>query len=125
MSYDYCLTCSNNIGYNKQKTIATDRNYNNLKIFCNENNIILNKDYSNEYLNKQSFIEGKCKTENCNNIFNKKIYQLFKTYDYCTQCSKINGNLKNKMRNTTAIHNELNFFCKENNIVLTKDYSEL
>ena len=40
-------------------------NYNLLEKYCNEKNIELVKDYSNEKVNKQTKIEGKCIFENC------------------------------------------------------------
>ena len=43
-----------------------------LKQFCLENGVELCRDYSGEVVRKDAKIEGKCKTEGCDNIFNKK-----------------------------------------------------
>lgn len=42
-----------------------------LQKYCMENNITLMKDYSNDSINRETRIEGKCCTENCPNGFNK------------------------------------------------------
>ena len=39
--------------------------------FCNDNNIILSKNYSNEKIIRETIIRGKCLTNNCENIFEK------------------------------------------------------
>ena len=53
-------------------------NYVFLQEFCKEHNIILLKDYSNENINRDIIIEGKCKSDNCNEKCYKKIFMLHK-----------------------------------------------
>ena len=92
--------------------------------YCNENKIQLTNEYASENINRGSYIEGKCITENCCNKFNKCFRQLVKTGAYCEQC--IQSISKNKIRNSKVkydIH-MLMEFCNENNIILLDDYSE-
>ena len=63
--------------------------------YCEENNIILSKDYSNDKINRESIIEGKCIL--CDEIFIKKFRQFHKTNGYCvfhTKENKINNHKK-------------------------------
>lgn len=73
-------------------------NYNNLILYCQENKIILLKDYTNINVTRDTFIFGKCNTLNCNKNFNKTFRQLKKTKNYCELCSK--NNKKIKVENT-------------------------
>ena len=72
--------------------------YNNelLQNFCETNCIILIKDYSNEKLNRDSIIEGKCKTENCNECFKKTFRIVYNIKGFCENCTRKNGHEKNK-----------------------------
>jgi len=70
---------------------------NKLKLFCDENEIILNKDYSNENINSLSRIEGICITPGCNCIFDKDFRSLIKNINpYCKACSIIEKTKKTK-----------------------------
>lgn len=92
-----------------------------LKDYCNKNKISLLKSYEN--INRESYIEGKCIYNECNNTFNKNFRQLIKTGAYCCICmDKI---AKNKIREAKVKYdvNILTQFCDENNILLTDDYS--
>jgi len=100
--------------------------YNNetLLQYCNENKVQLVNDYTSENINRESYIEGKCITENCCNKFNKCFRQLVKTGAYCDPCMQSIS--KNKIKNSKVkydIH-MLMEFCNENNIVLLDDYSD-
>ena len=89
--------------------------------YCNTNNITLLKSYEN--INRESYIEGKCIYNECENNFNKNFRQLVKTGAYCGDCmTKITNN---KIRESKVKYdvNILNVFCDENNILLTDDYS--
>ena len=71
--------------------MSTNRiRYNNvfLQDFCKENNIMLLKDYSNENINRDSIIEGKCKSDNCSNHFSKLCRSLCRNGFYCEKCIK-------------------------------------
>lgn len=89
--------------------------------YCNTNKITLLQTYEN--INRESYIEGKCIHNNCENNFNKNFRQLVKTGAYCVYCmSKISNN---KIRDAKVKYdvNILHNFCNENNILLTDDYS--
>lgn len=92
--------------------------------YCNENKIQLTNEYKSENINRESYIEGKCITENCCNKFNKCFRQLVKTGVYCEPCMQSIS--KNKIKNSKVkydIHMLIEF-CNENNIILLHDYSE-
>lgn len=81
--------------------------YNNeyLQNYCKENNIILTNSYSNT--NRNTRIEGKCLTENCEDNFNKVFRQLVKSGAYCNICSKIKhqNNIKTAVLNKYGVEN--------------------
>lgn len=89
----YCLSCAVENGKQKHK-LKCKYNLQYLKDICNENNIILNEDYSNTFINRDTLISGFCLTENCNNNFNKQFRELVKIGGYCFNCSKENGKTK-------------------------------
>jgi len=60
--------------------------------FCNENDLALEKSFDN--LNRETIIEGKCKTNECFNIFSKTFRILLRTKNFCHECSVINGKFK-------------------------------
>jgi len=62
--------------------------YDALQKFCEENSIELCKDYSKEIVNQKTKIEGKCKTNGCNNLFLKG-FEAFLQNSLCTNCAKI------------------------------------
>jgi hypothetical protein len=64
-------------------------NYDILQSYINENKITLNKDYSGTKVTRDTIIEGKCLTSNCENNFNKTFRQLKITEGFCEVCSKI------------------------------------
>jgi hypothetical protein len=55
--------------------------------YCNENNIILINDYNNLKITRDTIIEGKCITPNCDNNFNKTFRQLKKNEGFCDICT--------------------------------------
>jgi hypothetical protein len=73
-------------------------NYKLLQDFCKENNIELLCDYSNINLLRDSIIEGKCKTDNCNEICSKRFRGFIATNCYCIYHTK--SNLKEKREET-------------------------
>ena len=84
--------------------------------YCNENKIQLTNKSTSENINRESYIEGNCITENCCNKFNKCFRQLIKTGAYCDPCMQSIS--KNKIKNSKVkydIHMLINF-CNENNI---------
>jgi len=89
--------------------------------YCNTNKITLLQSYEN--VNRESYIEGKCVHNNCENNFNKNFRQLVKTGAYCISCMTKIAN--NKIRESKVKYdvNILHEFCDENNILLTDDYS--
>jgi hypothetical protein len=71
-------------------------NYNVLEKYINENKITLNKDYSEAKVTRDTFIEGKCLTSNCENNFSKTFRQLKKSEAFCEVCSKVKRYKKSK-----------------------------
>lgn len=70
-----------------------------LNSFCNENQIVLSQTYSlTDKLAAKSRIEGYCKTENCNELFDKSFENLMKTLVLCKKCSL--KNKQEKIKNT-------------------------
>ncbi len=92
-----------------------------LNNFCINNNVILLQDYSKENVNRETKIQYKCK--NCDNIFDKSLRQLFKTYNYCNDCMKVISidKIKNKLSEFNV--EKLNNYCEENNIILNESYN--
>jgi glutathione peroxidase-family protein len=72
--------------------------FNRLKTFCEEQDIELLHDYENEKLNSKFVLEGKCKTENCDNICKKRFIRLVDTGCFCEFCTK--QNRKEKVKHT-------------------------
>ena len=79
-------------------TTKQQYNYEYLQQFCDENNITLSKDYSQEKINRDTKIEGKCKTDMCNESFCKTFRQLNKIGGFCKKCTS--ENMKNKVIQT-------------------------
>jgi hypothetical protein len=61
-----------------------------LTLFCSKNLIILNNNYNNIKVTRDTKISGKCLSSNCNNDFNKVFRQLISTNGYCNTCTKNN-----------------------------------
>ena len=61
-------------------------NYNYLKLYCDDNNIELLKDYINEKVTRISIIEAKCKTDDCDGFVKKKFRDFIKTGCFCKNC---------------------------------------
>ena len=73
-----------------------------LKQFCLENGVELCRDYSHEDVRKETVIEGKCKTEGCDNIFNKRFINLLVTQANCRKCTYDSAKIK---RQQTCLEN--------------------
>jgi hypothetical protein len=82
-------------------TTKQQYNYEYLHQFCEENSIILSKDYSQENVNRDTKIEGNCKTDTCDEIFCKTFRQLSKTVAFCKDCTS--ELRKEKVKNTNKI----------------------
>jgi len=54
--------------------------------FCNDNNIILLNDYSDENMNGRTLIKGHCITQYCENNFDKTFMNLYEINGYCKSC---------------------------------------
>ena len=114
--------------------------------YCKENNVILLEDYSGCNLKKDKCIKGNCIYENCKNIFEKKFENLTKTGAYCKNCIKLmlvkrakttflekygsenilQLDFVKEKTNPNKFNNEkLIEYCKEHNIQLLEDYSNI
>ena len=88
----YCLNCAIENGKQKYK-LQCKYNLQYLTTFCNQNNIILIDEYS-KTINRDTIINGKCISQECENNFNKSFRELIKLNGYCANCSKNIGKLK-------------------------------
>ncbi len=95
----YCQECMKIITSNKIKKSLVTFNEKLLTEFCVDNDIHLIHNINTKQLNRNSIIEGKCKTLDCNNNFKKSFRELIKINGYCSYCSKENGKLKIKQTN--------------------------
>ena len=95
----YCDECIKKISNIKMRMTLSNKVREKLMEYCNNNNVELLKNYSDEFLNiKFTDIEGKCIGLNCHNTFIKKIVNLFKSGAFCLECTQ--NNKQNKMKNT-------------------------
>lgn len=99
-------------------------NYEFLQKFCQENCIALSKDYSEEKINRDTKIEGKCKTDTCVQTFCKSFQQLTISGGFCKECTESNRQCK-ATKITKKYTLELLFeLCKKNSIILLEEYNE-
>lgn len=87
-----------------------------LIIFCSKNIIILNKDYKNIKVTRDTKISGKCLSSNCNNDFNKVFRQLISTNGYCNECTKNNKIKKIKDLQPIIRQNYINTCLQKYNV---------
>ena len=89
----YCYDCSVNNG--KQKgALKCKYNVEYLMNFCNENNITLISNYTNELINRDTNINGECIIKECDKLFNRTFRELIKLNGYCGSCCKEIGKMK-------------------------------
>jgi hypothetical protein len=112
----FCEECCRNNGMKRYADSQTDKHFKSLTDYCVGNEIQLLKSYEGEMVNRDTIIEGNCKTPNCNEPFCKPLRQLLKIGGFCAECSKDNG--KVKIVNT----NLEKFGCK--NAMQNKDVRE-
>jgi hypothetical protein len=74
-------------------------NFERLQKYCSDNNVTLLEDYSNVPLKGTVIIKGKCVSEKCNNIFEKKFNYLIKSNSFCIDCANNIKNEKSKKTN--------------------------
>jgi len=77
-------------------TKRTKYDFEYLTKYCNENGVTLLEDYSNEKINRDIIVKGKCVYENCENEFDKIFRELLNTGGYCKACIKIMANERRK-----------------------------
>jgi hypothetical protein len=82
-------------------TAKQQYNYEYLQQFCQDTSITLLKDYSNEKINRDAIIEGKCKTDKCCETFCKGFRQLTISGGFCIVCTC--ELRKEKVKNTNKI----------------------
>ena len=75
--------------------------YERLQTFCNENSIELCRDYSQELVKRETKIEGKCRNEECNDMFNKSFQELIENKNF--YCKKCLNKLSDKKRKETCL----------------------
>ena len=70
-------------------------NYELLQTLCNIET--LNDDYSNKKLTRDTYIEGRCTTDNCQNTFRRTFRNLYERNNLCCdKCTKNNAKIKSK-----------------------------
>ena len=90
-----------------------------LNSYCQENNVKLIKDYSNEKIRCDMSLEGNCSNNDCVNTFKKSFKHLIKNGPFCNQC------IRGKNRNCIIFNWKLlQSYCSEKNIKLDEDYSK-
>ena len=90
----FCEECSKISGMKKNENVQTDKHFKSLDDYCNEHNIQLLKSYEGEHIDRDTVIEGNCKTPDCNESFSKPLRQLLKLGGYCLECAKDMGKVK-------------------------------
>ena len=90
----FCSNCSKTIGIVKNETTYLEKHTSSLTEYCLNNEIQLLKSYEGENINRDTVIEGNCKTPNCNESFSKPLRQLLKLGGYCLECAKDLGKVK-------------------------------
>lgn len=122
----YCISCM----FLKNNKIKYDLNY--LHSYCDKNNISLLKDYRDIQVNRDTIIEAKCLINECVNILEKTFRNIVETGGcYCETHTKYNQyeKLKNSdWNNSNRIRYNTKYlinYCKENNIILLKDYTDI
>ena len=78
----------------------TRYDYNRLKQYCDENNIVLTKDYSKEKINRDTRIEANCL--NCSREVKKNFREFLNSGCFCETCTKQNAKL---IRRETRLNN--------------------
>lgn len=90
----YCNVCMKQIVSNKIKNQKVKYDKNELIKFCNTNKININMIQLDQFINRNSIIQGKCLTNDCSNSFSKPFRELLKHSGYCRDCCKENGKIK-------------------------------
>ena len=89
----YCYNCCVNNG-KQQWALKCKYNLEYLLHFCEESNITLTINYDNEIINRNTIINGKCITKDCDDKFNRSFRELIKLNGYCANCCKEIGKHK-------------------------------
>jgi hypothetical protein len=101
-----------------------------LLAYCKKHNIILNKDYTNTKMIRDTKIDGKCCTKNCLYTFNKSFRALTISGGYCVSCTKKAQVIKthpNTDKNKIVIYDMVLFkkYISDNDIQLTECYTNI
>ena len=90
----FCSNCSKMVGIVKNKTTYLEKHTKSLIEYCLKNETQLLKSYEDEHIDRDTVIEGNCKTPNCNKSFSKPLRQLLKLGGFCFECAKDLGKCK-------------------------------
>ena len=93
-------------------------NYEFLKKYCEENNIVLLKDYSNEKVNSNTKIEAKCINETCDEYVKKDFYKIVNNNS--SLCKKCNAYFISEKRKKTCLEKYGVEFSSQSNIIKEK-----
>jgi len=90
----FCSDCSKKNGILKNVNTYLEKHTESLNAYCLKNEIQLLKSYEGENINRDTIVEGNCKTLNCHEPFSKPLRQLLKIGGFCGECTKDYGKLK-------------------------------
>jgi hypothetical protein len=90
----FCGDCSKTIGMVKNETTYLEKHTKSLTDYCLKNEIQLLKSYEGEHIDRDTVIEGNCKTPECGESFSKPLRQLLKLGGFCLECAKDLGKVK-------------------------------
>ena len=90
----FCGDCSKMIGMVKNETTYLEKHTKSLTDYCLKHEIQLLKSYEGEHIDRDTVIEGNCKTPDCNESFSKPLRQLLKLGGFCLECAKDLGKVK-------------------------------
>lgn len=88
-------------------------NFNNLKKYCSENNIILSNNYEDINVTRDTEIHGICNNYNCCELFTKNFRYMIKYGAFCQKCTKNNQQMNMKNTNIKKYGVENLFQSKE------------
>ena len=90
----FCGDCSKMIGMVKNETTYLEKHTKSLTDYCLKHEIQLLKSYEGEHIDRDTVIEGICKTPECSEPFSKPLRQLLKLGGFCLECTKDLGKVK-------------------------------
>ena len=106
--------------------IKQQYNYEYLQQFCKDNNIELVDEYSKDKITRDTIIQGKCKSNGCSGVFEKRFRQIVESKNFgCLLCVNIIKTQKMKcIQNENRKYNYDYLLSKINVNLLLDDYAK-